>query len=126
MTTAADPLVFVYYRVRGKMQPIRNLVLYLGLSFVEVHLDDEQQRKSLPEHVIHSLKGVRIDKSLLPLLVFEGRLIYDIYPIMAFLCRRFKREDLLGKDIKQRVSALLCRPVSRKCWRSSSCASPTA
>jgi hypothetical protein len=32
------PLIFVYYKVRGKMQPVRNLVCYLGLKAIEVHL----------------------------------------------------------------------------------------
>jgi hypothetical protein len=79
----------------------------------------------LPAEAVASLKGVRIDKSALPLLAFEGLLIYDIYPIMAFLCRRFKREDLLGRDIRQRVPLLPPRPVCRKSSRSSSCDSPT-
>lgn len=70
MTTTADPLVLVYFKVRGKMQPIRNLVLYLNVPFIEVHLDDEQQKKTLPEQVLKSLKGLRIEKSLLPLLVY--------------------------------------------------------
>lgn len=52
------------------MQPIRNLVLYLNVPFIEVHLDDEQQKKTLPEEVLKSLKGLRIEKSLLPLLVY--------------------------------------------------------
>lgn len=29
-----DPLILVYYKVRGKLQPIRNLVCYLGLPVV--------------------------------------------------------------------------------------------
>jgi hypothetical protein len=53
--------------------------------------------------VIKCLRGVRIDKQSLPLLVFEGLFIYDIYPIMAYLCRRFEREDLLGTHIRQKV-----------------------
>ena len=28
------PLIFVYLNLRGKMQPIRNLISYLGLPFV--------------------------------------------------------------------------------------------
>jgi hypothetical protein len=35
------PLIFVYFRLRGKMQPIRNLICHLGLPFFEVHIDDE-------------------------------------------------------------------------------------
>lgn len=124
-TLTTTPLVLVYYRVRGKLQPIRNLLFYLQLAFVEVHLDDQTHNKTLPEQALHCLKGVRIDKSSLPLLAFEGLYIYDIYPIMAFLCRRFKREELLGRDIRQRVSLTPRRPASRRSSRSSSCASPT-
>ena len=102
-TLTNNPLVFVYYKVRGKMQPIRNLVLYLSLPFIEVHYENEEQRKTLPEYVVNSLKGQRIDKCSLPLLVYEGLYIYDIYPIMAYICRRFKRDDLLGVNIQQRV-----------------------
>jgi len=69
------------------------------------------------------LKGVRIDKSLLPLLVYEGLYIYDIYPIMAFLCRRFKHEELLGRNIRQKVSIWLfsvnCSRFCRFSWWSS-------
>jgi hypothetical protein len=35
------PLILVYFKLRGKMQPIRNLICYLGLPFFEVHIDDE-------------------------------------------------------------------------------------
>jgi len=34
------PLILVYYKVRGKLQPIRNMVCYLGLKFYEVYLED--------------------------------------------------------------------------------------
>jgi hypothetical protein len=95
--------ILVYYKVRGKLQPIRNLLAYLGQPFVEVHWGDEQQNRSLPQNVKDALRSVKVEKSFLPLLVFEGMLLYDIYPIMAFLCRRFDRDDLLGRDIKQRV-----------------------
>ena len=104
----------MYYKVRGKLQPIRNLLFYLELPFLEIHLGDEEQKRSLPEEAVASLKGVRIDRSSLPLLAFEGMLIYDIYPIMAFLCRRFKREDLLGCDIRQRVRNPPFRPASKR------------
>ena len=33
-TTKSDLLILVYYRVRGKLQPVRNLLFYLGLAFV--------------------------------------------------------------------------------------------
>lgn len=119
-----EPLVLVYYKVRGKLQPIRNLIFYLGVPFIEIHLGDEEQKKSPPAEAVACLKGVRIVKSALPLLAYDGLLIYDIYPIMAFLCRRFKREDLLGRDIRQRVPLSPSRHACRKYWRSSSSGSP--
>lgn len=101
-TAKRDLLILVYYRVRGKLQPVRNLLFYLGLAFIEVHWQKDDLKK-IPEQVIKCLRGVRIDKQSLPLLVFEGLFIYDIYPIMAYLCRRFEREDLLGTHIRQKV-----------------------
>lgn len=119
-----EPLVLVYYKVRGKLQPIRNLIFYLGVPFIEIHLGDEEQKKSPPAEAVACLKGVRIVKSALPLLAYDGLLIYDNYPIMGFLCRRFKREDLLGRDIRQRVPLSPSRHDCRKSSRSSSSGSP--
>jgi hypothetical protein len=31
-------LILIYYNIRGKMQPIRNLIAYLGLPYIELHL----------------------------------------------------------------------------------------
>jgi len=57
---------------------------------------------------------------MLPLLIHEGIFIYEQYPIMAYLCRRFNREDLLGIGIEQEVRVqeiidLYCfqRPASK-------------
>jgi hypothetical protein len=47
-------------------------------------------------------------------MAFEGVQLYDFYPIMAYLARRFNREDLLGRDIRQRVPPLSFRPGSKK------------
>jgi len=58
------------------MQPIRNLICHLGLPFFEVHIDDEEQKKKLSEEVKGGLRGLKIDKSSLPLLVYEGHQIY--------------------------------------------------
>ena len=40
MKDCSEPLVLVYYRVRGKAQPIRNLLCYIGLTPCEVFLED--------------------------------------------------------------------------------------
>jgi hypothetical protein len=73
------------------MQPIRNLASYLNLKVCEVSVDSsEEERKSLCPMILQKLKGHPIEKSSLPLLVFEGLLIYETYPIMAYICRRFK------------------------------------
>jgi len=99
-----QPLILVYYKVRGKLQPIRNLVCYLGLPSIEVHLEEkEEQKKKLPPQVLSCLQGIRIERAILPLLIYDGHYIYDVYPIMAYLCRKFNREDLLGRNIRQKV-----------------------
>lgn len=46
--SGVEPLVLVYYKVRGKLQPIRNLIYYLGVPFIEIYLGDEEQKKSPP------------------------------------------------------------------------------
>jgi hypothetical protein len=86
-----ETLVLVYYKVRGKMQPIRNLLCYLAQPFVEVFWGDEEQNKSLPKEAKEALRGVRIEKASLPLMVYGAMQLYDLYPILAYLCRKFKR-----------------------------------
>jgi len=109
------PLIFVYFNFRGKLQPIRHMACCLQLNFVEVHLEDkEETRKCLPQEVIRGLKSIPIEKHLLPLLVHNGLCIYDTYPIMAYISRKFNREDLMGRNIKQKVNLPSLRPNSRK------------
>ena len=63
-----------------------------------------------------NLRGLKIDKTSLPLLVYEGYQIYETSPIMNFICRRFNAEELMGRDIKQRVQIVIDRLGSMKCW----------
>ena len=83
------PLILVYLKLRGKLQPIRNLISYLGLPLAEIHIDDDEQKKKLSEEVKANLRGLKIDKSSLPMLVYEGHQVYESSPIMNFICRRF-------------------------------------
>lgn len=85
-----SPLVLVYFKIRGKLQPIRNLCCYLGLTFQEVHLENEDTKKKLPEETKKTLKGLKVDKSLLPILVHENLVVYETLPIMNYICRRFR------------------------------------
>ena len=103
MQDCCNPVVLVYYHVRGKAQPIRNLLAYLAITPTEVYLEEQQMRKCLPAYVCDCLKGVPIDKCQLPLLCHEGLKIYGVYPIMAYLCRRFNHPSLLGNNIQQRA-----------------------
>ena len=97
------PLILIYFKLRGKMQSIRNLVSYLGLPFFEVFIDDQDQKNNIPEDIRSSLRGLKIDKGSLPLLVYETYQVYETIPILNFICRRFNAEELMGRDIKQRV-----------------------
>ncbi len=99
------PLILVYFKGRGKLQPVRYLVHYLNLPYEEVHLNDSATKNS-SEYVKNALRGKKIDSSSLPLLVHNGLFIYDTHPIMTYICRVFNGLDLLGRNIRQRVTIL--------------------
>jgi hypothetical protein len=104
------PLILIYYNIRGKLQPIRNLIAYLQLSCVELHLEEKgHEKKVLSEQIRAVLRDIPIESSQLPLLVHEDFRIYDSYPIMAYICRRFGHEELMGRNIQQRVRTHLRR-----------------
>ena len=42
------PLVLIYFKGRGKLQPVRNLISYLDLPYYEVHLNNEDTKNNLP------------------------------------------------------------------------------
>lgn len=92
MIAEQKPLIFVYFNFRGKLQPVCHLAVYLGLAYIEIHYEEgEKEVKTLPADVVATVQSVKVDKHRLPLLIFEGLSIYDTYPIMAFLCRKFNR-----------------------------------
>mgnify|MGYP001016252542 CR=1 FL=1 len=97
------PLILVYFRGRGKLQAVRYLVSYLNLPYEEVHLNNESATKNSSEFVKSALRGKKIDSTSLPLLVHNGLFIYDTQPIMTYICRVFNGQDLLGRNIRQRV-----------------------
>ena len=106
----SEQLVLVYYNFRGQMQPIRNLMCYLKLTFVEVHLENfNSQRDTLSSVVLELLRGLKIDRSQLPMLLHEGLIVNQPFAIMGYLCRRFNREDLLGDDNYNKVVQALAQ-----------------
>lgn len=124
-STDSTPLILIYYNIRGKLQPIRNLIAYLQLPHIELHIEEKsQEKKVLAEQIRTLLKDIPIESSQLPLLLHEGFRIYDSYPIMAYICRRFGHEELLGRTIQQRVSPSLARRNWSKSWASTSPSSP--
>jgi hypothetical protein len=100
----SSPLLLIYLNFKGMAHVTRHLLCFLGVPFIDVLLDRlEEQRKTLPACVFDTLKGLKIDKTLLPVVVHEGIVVEELFPIMCYLCRRFDREDLLGKDFCQKV-----------------------
>lgn len=86
------PIVLVYFDFRGLAQIARHLLCYLDVPFVDVLLDClDEQRKTLPKSVLEALRGVKIDSSKLPVLVHEGEVIEQLFPILTYLCYRFSR-----------------------------------
>lgn len=46
------PLILIYFKFRGQLQPIRNLLCYLEVPFVEVHPEFlEEEKVTLPPKV---------------------------------------------------------------------------
>jgi hypothetical protein len=86
------PIVLVYLNFRGLAQIARHLLCYLDLPFVDVLLDCiDEQRKTLPKTVLETLRGIKIDKSKLPVLVHEGEVVEQLFPVLAYICYRFAR-----------------------------------
>ena len=109
------PLILVYFKLRGKLQPVRNIICYLGLPYFEVHIEDDDQKSKLTESIKTSLRGLKIDKTSLPLLIYEEFQVYETIPIMNFICRKFNAEEIMGRDIKQRVKICRYRLALTKC-----------
>lgn len=65
-----SPLILIYLDFKGMAQVARHLLCYLDIEFVDVLLDKlEEQRNSLPACIFQRLKGVKIDKTMLPILI---------------------------------------------------------
>lgn len=87
-----SPLILIYLNFKGLAQIIRHLLCYLNIPFVDVLLDCvEEQKKILPKMIFDTLKGLKIDKTMLPILVHEGSVIEQLSPITTYICLRFER-----------------------------------
>lgn len=126
------PLILVYYRFRGLLQPIRNLYCYLELPFIELQLDHiEDQKKFLSPVIIQHISKLKIDKNQLPVLIHGNLVVEGVYPVVVYSCKKFNGEALMGSSIFIRVIIDLfrrnykksCKFTSwsnRKCWTLSS------
>jgi hypothetical protein len=55
--TCANQFILIYYNIRGKLQVIRNLLCYLELGFVELHLDlIEAQIEKPSEEILNRVR----------------------------------------------------------------------
>ncbi len=87
------------------MQPIRNLLCYMDVPFVEIHPEYlEETKKRLPSKIIEHIKKFRIDKSQLPALIHGDLYFWGQIPICIYICKLHNREDLLGTNIYMRVT----------------------
>lgn len=65
-----SPIILIYFSFRGLGQVARHLLSYLNLEFVDILLDRiDEQRKELPTSIFENLKGLKIDKTMLPILI---------------------------------------------------------
>jgi hypothetical protein len=110
------PVLLIYYNFRGIGQMVRYLLCYLNIPFIDIMLDEyETQRNTLSPKVLQVLQSKSINKNDLPAIIHDGLIIYELNQVMNYICIAFRREDLLGVDIRQKVKIKLSRPVSAKC-----------
>ena len=94
------PMIFLYYSIRGQMQPIRNLLCFLELPYYDVHLDEiEKEKKNLPENILKQISKCKIDKSKLPALIHGELYIEGNNSISPYLLFRFNKKELFGSTI---------------------------
>lgn len=97
-------LILVYYKFRGQLQPIRNLLCYIEVPFYEVHLEYiEEQKNTLPKEIVKQVRRFKIDRSQLPAMIHGNIYAEGPEPICSYLCKRFNRLELLGTNIYMRV-----------------------
>ena len=75
------------------MQPIRNLLSYMNMTYIEVFLDRiEEQKKTLPKSVLQQLSKHKIDRNQLPALIHGEIFIEGQNVIASYLLFRFDRK----------------------------------
>lgn len=89
-------LSLVYFEARGLAQLIRMVLFEIGTQFEETFIT---MNGPIPEH----LKDLGIETNKVPCIICEGKLVCEIFPVIKFLCRKYERIDLLGKNIKDEV-----------------------
>ena len=97
-------MVLVYCSFRGMAHSIRVLLTYLEVEFINVHLESlDQYEGQFSEGMIEKIRSIEGNRNKIPMLLHEGREFCTPVPIFEYLCLRFEREDLLGKNMQQRV-----------------------
>ena len=104
------PLILIYYKFRGQLQPVRNICCYLEIPFIEIQLDNyEEQKKHISPVIMQTLCKMKIEKSQVPALVAKKLVVYGHIPMMTYICKTYNGEHLFGSNIrvKARVYELL-------------------
>lgn len=86
----------VYFNCRGVAHYYRYVIYEIGLPFEEIHIGNDGL---IPESIRH----FNITLADIPCVIYEGRVIKELYPTIRFLCRKFGREDLLGVTLREQV-----------------------
>lgn len=104
---AAAPLELLYWDMRGIAQPIRHILEYIGVNYVEkiAECPNKYYTKDIQEVKKRCVSGN------LPLLSHNDLFITEPMAIVKYICRKFGREELLGKTIKDqcKIDELLTR-----------------
>ena len=87
----------VYFPNRGNAQPIRILLMALGVDYEDVFVP---VKTGIPSQYVEKY-GLQMNR--LPYLIHGDHIIFETLPIMKYCCLRFNRPDLLGVTIEDGV-----------------------
>lgn len=93
---AVEPKL-TYYYIRGLAQPIRNLLNYLEVKYIDQRLD-----KGSPESTQLDTLDATFNSGL-PIFQDESARISDAIAISIHICNKYNAKSLLGDSLQSRV-----------------------
>jgi len=100
---ANNPVTIGYWAIRGLGERIRNLAEYLHVPYVNESFEGPEGRQRWVE--VRKPELIQRNAAItLPFLIDGDRVVSESDAILVYLCHRGNREDLLGRNLDERVN----------------------